>query len=32
MLLADSGGLASMDLKRFHYRKVRRPVYPLDLD
>jgi peptide/nickel transport system ATP-binding protein len=32
VLLADSGGLASMDLKRFHYRKVRRPVYPLDLD
>jgi microcystin degradation protein MlrC len=32
VLLADSGGLASMNLKRFHYRKVRRPVYPLDLD
>lgn len=30
VLLADSGGLASMDLTRFTYRKVRRPVWPLD--
>jgi microcystin degradation protein MlrC len=30
VLLADSGGLASMDLNRFTYRKVRRPVWPLD--
>jgi microcystin degradation protein MlrC len=30
VLLADSGGLASMDLSRFTYRKVRRPVWPLD--
>lgn len=32
VMLADGGGLASMDLKRFSYRKVRRPVYPLDMD
>lgn len=31
VLLADSGGLASMDLSRFTYRKVRRPIYPLDM-
>ena len=31
-LLVDSGALVSMDLKRFPYRKVRRPIWPLDLD
>jgi microcystin degradation protein MlrC len=31
VLLVDSGCLVSMDLKRFPYQKVRRPVYPLDL-
>ncbi|HSR12334.1 MAG TPA: M81 family metallopeptidase [Thermodesulfobacteriota bacterium] len=30
VILADSGGLASMDLKRFTYQNVRRPVWPLD--
>jgi hypothetical protein len=30
-MLADSGGLASRDLKRFTYRKIRRPIYPLDM-
>ncbi len=28
--LVDSGGLASTDLKRFTFRKVRRPIWPLD--
>ncbi len=32
VMLADGGGLASMDLKRFSYQKVRRPVYPLDME
>ncbi|MFH1757274.1 MAG: M81 family metallopeptidase [Pseudomonadota bacterium] len=32
VMLVNSGGLASRDLKRFPYRKVRRPIYPLDLD
>jgi microcystin degradation protein MlrC len=32
VMLVDSGGLASRDLKRFTYRKVRRPIYPLDMD
>jgi len=32
VFLVDSGCLVSMDLKRFPYQKVRRPVYPLDLD
>ena len=31
-MLVDTGGLASMDLKRFRYEKVRRPVWPLDMD
>jgi microcystin degradation protein MlrC len=30
VMLVDSGGLASMDLKRFTFRKVRRPIWPLD--
>lgn len=30
VMLVDSGGLASMDLKAFTYRKVRRPIWPLD--
>lgn len=32
VMLVDSGGLASRDLKRFPYRKIRRPIYPLDLE
>jgi microcystin degradation protein MlrC len=32
VMLVDSGGLASPDLKRFTYRKVRRPIYPLDME
>ncbi len=32
VMLVDSGGLASMDLKRFPYQKVRRPIWPLDLE
>jgi len=32
VMLVDSGALVSMDLKRFPYRKVRRPIWPLDLD
>ncbi|MGD9124859.1 MAG: M81 family metallopeptidase [Desulfarculaceae bacterium] len=32
VLLVDSGGLASMDLARFTYNKVKRPVFPLDMD
>jgi microcystin degradation protein MlrC len=31
VMLVDSGGLASRDLKRFTYHKIRRPIYPLDL-
>jgi microcystin degradation protein MlrC len=27
---ADSGGLSSSDFKRFPYRKLRRPIFPLD--
>ena len=30
VMLVDSGGLASMDLKRFTFCKVRRPIWPLD--
>jgi microcystin degradation protein MlrC len=30
VMLVDSGGLASMDLKRFTFRKVRRPIWPLN--
>lgn len=30
--VVDAGGLVSPDLKLFTYRKVRRPVFPLDLD
>ncbi len=30
VLLVDSGALVSMDLKRFPYRNIRRPVWPLD--
>ena len=32
VMLVDSGGLASRDLKRFTYHKIRRPIYPLDLE
>jgi microcystin degradation protein MlrC len=32
ILFADSGGLVSSDYRRFDYRKVRRPVWPLDED
>ena len=32
VMLVDSGALVSMDLKRFPYRKVRRPIWPLDFD
>jgi microcystin degradation protein MlrC len=32
VMLVDSGGLASSDLRRFQYTRVRRPVFPLDLD
>jgi len=30
VMLVDAGGLASHDLSRFHYTRVRRPVWPLD--
>ena len=30
VVVCDSGGLATPDLKRFTYRNVRRPLYPLD--
>jgi microcystin degradation protein MlrC len=29
---ADTPGLGSVDLQRFPYRHVRRPIFPLDLD
>jgi microcystin degradation protein MlrC len=32
VMLVDSGGLASRDLKRFTYHKIRRPIYPLDME
>lgn len=32
VMLVDSGGLASLDLKRFAYRKIRRPIFPLDME
>lgn len=32
VMLVDSGGLAFRDLKRFTYHKVRRPIYPLDME
>ena len=32
VMLCDSGGLAQMDLKRFSYHKLRRPIWPLDMD
>ena len=32
VMLVDSGGLASRDLKRFTYHKIRRPIFPLDLE
>ena len=32
VMLCDSGGLAQMDLKRFDYQKLRRPIWPLDMD
>jgi len=32
VMLVDSGGLASRDLKRFTYHKIRRPIYPLELE
>jgi microcystin degradation protein MlrC len=32
VMLVDSGGLASRDLKRFTYHRIRRPIYPLDLE
>jgi microcystin degradation protein MlrC len=32
VMLVDGGGLASRDLKRFPYHKIRRPIYPLDLE
>jgi len=31
-LLVDSGGLLDLDLRRLNYYKVRRPIYPLDID
>jgi len=30
LLYADSGGIFSFDFKRFDYKKVRRPIWPLD--
>jgi microcystin degradation protein MlrC len=32
VMLVDSGGLASRDLKHFTYHKIRRPIYPLDME
>jgi microcystin degradation protein MlrC len=30
VILADSGGLATNDHSKLSYRKVRRPIWPLD--
>jgi microcystin degradation protein MlrC len=30
VILADSGGLATFDHTKLSYRKVRRPIWPLD--
>jgi microcystin degradation protein MlrC len=30
MVFCDSIGVGSSDWKRFEYRKLRRPIYPLD--
>jgi microcystin degradation protein MlrC len=30
LVFVDSGGLASADFRRFPYRKLRRPIWPLD--
>ena len=32
ILFADSGGLVSSDYRRYAYMKVRRPIWPLDVD
>jgi len=32
ILIVDAKGLASPDLRKFDYKNVRRPVWPLDLD
>ena len=32
VIVADSGGLASPDIGRLPFRKVRRPIHPLDPD
>lgn len=32
VIVVDAAGINSPDLKRFPYKKVRRPVWPLDLD
>ncbi len=32
VLVVDAGALATRDLQRLPYQRVRRPVYPLDLD
>ena len=32
VLVVDAGALATQDLSRLPYQRVRRPVYPLDLD
>jgi microcystin degradation protein MlrC len=32
VLIVDAQGLASPNLKKFEYHKVRRPIWPLDLD
>lgn len=32
VLICDAGALATRDLSRFDYRRVRRPIFPLDLD
>jgi microcystin degradation protein MlrC len=31
-MLVDSGALISMDLKRFPHQKVRRPIWPPDIE
>lgn len=32
VMLCNSGALVQMDLRRYNYQQVRRPVFPLDLD
>ncbi|UWU25418.1 M81 family metallopeptidase (plasmid) [Rhizobium sp. CB3060] len=31
LIYVDAGGICSLDFKKFHWRKLRRPIWPLDL-